>query len=62
MSQTANIPCPECSTPIPFDVKSLLSGAKIICPNCFAHLAIAEDAKSSMQEALDKFEKLKKKQ
>ncbi|MCB9257039.1 MAG: hypothetical protein H6579_07915 [Chitinophagales bacterium] len=54
--------CLDCSTSIPFEPKDLLSGTKVLCPNCMLKLSIARDAKSIVEETLAKLEELKKKQ
>lgn len=58
--QQQNIPCPECSTPIPFDAKQLLSGVQFQCPNCGIHIALGQDAKPTLQSTLKHLEQIKK--
>ena len=56
-----SIPCPVCSTKIPFDTKQLLMGVKFVCPNCQAAIGLAEERKPIVKETLEKFEAIKEK-
>ena len=56
-----SLPCPVCQTQIVFDVNGLIRGEKYTCPNCNSSIGLGEESKSSVKEAMDKFEDLKKK-
>jgi transposase-like protein len=55
-----SLPCPVCQTQIVFDVNGLLRGEKYTCPNCNSSIGLGEESKSSVQEAMDKFNEAKK--
>lgn len=55
-----SIPCPECGTNIPFDAIQLMQGVKYTCSNCHASIGLAKESKTSVQEAMKKFEEVKK--
>jgi len=55
------LPCPVCQTSITFDVHGLLQGKKYTCPNCNSSIGLGDESKSSVEEAMKKFEELKKK-
>lgn len=61
INQEQNIPCPVCSTKIPFSVNELMRGVKFKCPNptCDASVGLAEESKPLVEHAIDKFEALK---
>lgn len=61
MKEVQKIPCPNCQTPIPFDVNQLLKGSSFSCPNCNSKIALSSENKSTVQDALDKFDELKNK-
>ena len=55
-----SIPCPDCSTPIPFDAHQLLTGTKFSCPKCGVSIGLANDARPIVRDTLEKFEEVKK--
>lgn len=61
INQEQSIPCPVCSTKIPFDVMLLMQGTQFKCPNiaCDASIGIAQESKSAVGEALDKLAEIK---
>lgn len=42
MSKQQTLPCPECQTPIPFDVEAMLRGEKFQCTKCHATVGLGE--------------------
>jgi hypothetical protein len=61
ISQEQNIPCPVCSTKIPFDLNELLKGVKFKCPKpaCDASVGLASESKEIVEKAVNKFEEIK---
>lgn len=55
MNQTNMIACPSCGAQIVYDVYGLLGGKKFICPGC----SLAAESRETVQDAMDKYEKLK---
>lgn len=53
------IPCPACSTQIPFDPKQLLLGKKVSCPSCDVEIGLSADSNPIVEDALEQFNKLK---
>ncbi|MFT5337383.1 MAG: transcription initiation factor IIE alpha subunit [Sphingobacteriales bacterium] len=61
MNITENaIPCPVCSTKIPFEVQSLLSGVNFSCPNCLSSIGLAQESAGVLEKTMHQFEELKK--
>lgn len=58
--QEQSIPCPVCQTKIPFNATALLQGVSFTCPSCFAVISIAQEALPTANDAMKKFEDLKK--
>jgi transcription initiation factor IIE alpha subunit len=56
-----SIPCPTCSTKIPFDTRQLLLGIQFVCPNCQSAIGLAIESKAIVQETMEKFEAVKSK-
>lgn len=54
------IPCPVCSTKIPFDTKQLIAGVQFICPNCQASVGLSIESKSVVEDAMKKLDELKR--
>jgi len=63
MNKEQQIPCPmpDCNGHIIFDTYKLLEGAKFTCPDCKASIGIAAESKEEVEDAMTKFEKMKKK-
>ncbi|TKC10499.1 hypothetical protein FA048_09960 [Pedobacter polaris] len=59
IAQSQNIPCPVCSTGIPFDTKQLMMGVQFACPNCAASVGLAPESKELVQETMEKLEAAK---
>ncbi|HPF10565.1 MAG TPA: hypothetical protein PLP62_03885 [Flavobacteriaceae bacterium] len=59
MATTASIPCPECNTPIPIDLKTLMEKGSATCPHCQLTLQVNNNSKGLIQETFQKFEDLK---
>jgi len=59
MINEQKIPCPVCTTAIPFDVRQLLMGVQFTCPNCLAAIGLAVESKDSVNDALEKFKDVK---
>jgi transcription initiation factor IIE alpha subunit len=53
------IPCPVCSTKIPFDTRQLIAGVQFTCPNCHASIGLPQESKAIVEETLKKLEELK---
>ena len=51
-----SIPCPTCSTKIPFDTRQLLLGIQFVCHNCQSAIGLATESKAIVQETMEKFE------
>jgi len=58
-SHSQTIPCPTCSTTIPFDVHQLLMGARFVCPNCQGVIALAAESRGIVKETMEKFDEMK---
>jgi len=63
INQENSIPCPVCSTKIPFEVKMLLSGMKFGCPHpeCDASIGLSQESAPLVAQTLEKLETLKNK-
>ncbi|MEE0353543.1 MAG: hypothetical protein UDP17_09395 [Treponema sp.] len=59
MNQTNTIACPSCGAQIVYDVHGLLGGKKFICPGCSIAVSLAAESRETVQNAMDKYEKLK---
>jgi transcription initiation factor IIE alpha subunit len=59
MINEQKIPCPVCSTQIPFEVNSLLRGEKFACPKCHSIVAIAQESIQETKKVVEQYEKLK---
>ncbi len=61
INQESSIPCPVCSTKIPFDVTSLLAGVSFTCPNpeCKSAIGLTPESKPIVQQTIVKLETLK---
>lgn len=53
------IPCPVCSTKIPFDVNQLLLGVQFGCPQCNAVIGLGQESKPLVEKAMQKLEEAK---
>ena len=60
MISEQSIPCPICQSSIRFDPIALVKGYKFSCPKCSAVVGIAQDALKTANDALEKYEALKK--
>lgn len=60
MTAKQSIPCPVCQTAIEFDVQGMLQGKKFTCPNCNSSIGLQGEDQNIVNEAMTKFEKLKK--
>jgi hypothetical protein len=45
---------------IVFDVNGLLQGEKYTCPKCNSSIGLGEESKFTVQEAMEKFEDMRK--
>ena len=59
MNQAQSIPCPVCSTAIPFEVMRLLQGERFVCPKCDAAISLTSESRPQVQDTMDKLNKLK---
>lgn len=59
MNQVQSIPCPDCQTPIPFDINLLIQGSQFTCPRCKASIGIAQESLSQVKNAKEKFDEMK---
>jgi len=59
MNQAQSIPCPICSTAIPFEITRLLQGERFVCPKCNAAISLTNESRPQVQDAMDKLNKLK---
>ncbi|WP_288983445.1 hypothetical protein [uncultured Treponema sp.] len=59
MNQTNTIACPSCGAQIVYDVYGLLGGKKFICPGCSLAVSLAAESRETVQDAMNKYEKLK---
>ncbi len=59
MINEQKIPCPVCSTQIPFEVSALLKGVKFACPNCQAMIGMAPESMDMAKNAIEQYEQLK---
>lgn len=55
------INCPQCSTPIFFNVTDLLHGASFSCGKCGTKIALNGDSKDLVNQTMSNFESLKRK-
>jgi len=53
------LPCPVCSTKIPFDTRQLIAGVQFVCPNCQSVIGLSMESKPVIEETMKKFEELK---
>ena len=60
MPEEQSIPCPHCQQKIIFDTRALLRGAEFRCANCGAILGLAAESKTIVEEAMQKFDEVKK--
>lgn len=54
------IPCPDCNTPIPADMKMLISENNFSCPNCGIQIALDKRASDKVTDTFKSFEEMKK--
>lgn len=61
MSIQTKIECPDCHSPIILDSLLLIAGQQFRCsnPNCGCAVQLAEDERSKVADAYQKFEQLK---
>jgi uncharacterized paraquat-inducible protein A len=57
---TTSIPCPECSTGITVDLQAMLLGQSFECPQCRAKIAVADQSGHEVQDAMERFEALRR--
>lgn len=55
MSVNQTIPCPNCSSPITFNVVQLLSGASFECTTCGAVIRIAPSSINTVEKTYEKY-------
>ena len=62
MIKETTIPCPECKSKIVISISLLLEGKSFTCSNlnCGATISLNIDSKSAVDDALNKFNQLKK--
>ncbi|RAJ26922.1 hypothetical protein LY11_03748 [Pedobacter cryoconitis] len=60
MKIAQQIPCPTCSTLIPFDSYQLLLGVYFECPNCQSSIGLATESKTIVEKAVQKLDDIKK--
>ncbi|MBE9601950.1 hypothetical protein [Pedobacter sp. MC2016-24] len=60
MKVEQRIPCPNCSTLIPFDTAQLLLGVNFECPNCHSKIGLATESNTIVEKAVQKLENIKK--
>lgn len=56
MKVEQQIPCPVCSTMIPFDSRQLLLGVNFECRNCHVTIGLAPESKPIVEQAVQKFD------
>ncbi|MFC5045263.1 hypothetical protein ACFSTE_17130 [Aquimarina hainanensis] len=54
------INCPNCGTPIPFDVHILLQGKGFTCSGCNASIKLSRESKDTVASSMEEFDKIKK--
>lgn len=54
------LPCPVCSTQIPFDTKQLIAGVQFQCPNCQSVVGLSMESKPLVEDAMKKLEEIKR--
>ena len=59
IANDGGIPCPVCSTKIPFDVHQLMKGVQFACPQCNAVIGLGNESKSLVETAMQKLEEAK---
>lgn len=59
MKGEQQIPCPACTTMVPFDARQLLLGVNFECPNCHASIGLAADSKPIVEKAVKKLDDIK---
>ena len=53
------INCPNCNTPILFNVSELIKGKSFTCENCGSKIALSTESKDVAKESIEDFNKLK---
>tara|TARA_R110001583_G_scaffold140423_2_gene292658 strand:- start:396 stop:602 length:207 start_codon:yes stop_codon:yes gene_type:complete len=59
MINQQQIPCPNCSSAIPFEPQLLLQGGRFGCPTCTAVVSIAPESIESTKSVMKAYEELK---
>ncbi len=61
INQEQAIPCPVCTTKIPFDATQLMQGVKFKCPNeqCDASIGLSMESKPLVESAMEKLNEIK---
>lgn len=54
------IPCPVCSTKIPFDTRQLLMGVEFKCPNCESSIGLCQESRPLVETAMQKLSEIKR--
>ena len=60
MAHINTLSCPVCKQIISYDIYGLLSGQTFTCPGCSLVLSLAEESHDTLQDAMKKYEELKK--
>ena len=60
MSHLNTLTCPVCKQIIAYDVYGLLEGERFTCTGCSLVLILAEESHDTLQDAMEKYEELKK--
>lgn len=59
LETNTKINCPDCGESILINTLQLLQGVKFTCFNCHCQIGLANDSKSTVENALKKIGKLK---
>jgi len=59
MNKPQIIECPNCKTPIYFDVNGLMQGVSFTCSNCNCSISMASSSSQVVKKTMNKFEELK---
>lgn len=54
------IECPDCGSPIYFDVNQLIQGVSFKCSNCKSSISLLSSSTNIVKETISKFEELNK--
>ena len=59
MTNTQQMPCPNCNSVIEFNVRMLLQGSSFSCSNCNAKISLSSEGKEQAVESMNAFNELK---